>query len=98
MLKSKSVALLLMLLFSAAIFAQQSDAEGVPNDSAGPGIGGKRGELGQNFPELKERILNRIDGRLDKLQKARECVSGAQSPDQLRQCRPARTRNGEGDA
>ena len=98
MLKSASAVLLLMLSFSPAIFAQQSSAEGAPSDGAAPGIAGKRGELGQNFPELKQRILNRIDGRLDKLQKARECVAGAQSADQLRQCRPARPRSDEGDA
>jgi hypothetical protein len=98
MLKSKKYGLvLLMSLLSSAVLAQANSDGSLSRDTS-RGIGARQGQPGENFGELKQRILNRIDGRLEKLHNAKECVASAQNPQQLKQCRPAHRDNGEGDA
>jgi CHASE1-domain containing sensor protein len=45
---------------------------------------------GQKFQEVKNRLLDRLDQRIDALQKAKDCVEKAQDAQALRDCRPDR--------
>lgn len=66
------------VLISSTAFAQQQN--------------GSPGEQGQNrqqkFQEIKQRMLDRIDQRINTLQDAKSCVEQAQDPQALKACRP----------
>jgi uncharacterized protein YdeI (BOF family) len=73
------------LLISSLAFAQQQGGQ------AQSGQGQNRG---QKFQEMKQRLLDRIDQRINTLQDAKSCVDQAQDPQALKACRP---QHNEGD-
>ena len=48
---------------------------------------------GMNLSEAKQRILSRLDSRMAKLQEAKECVTNAQTKDELRACKPRKEKH-----
>ena len=82
----KALVIVLPLLISTAALAQQEQGglqgaqvqpnSAPPQDGQGPG-------RAQNFQEMKQRLLERIDQR-------RNCIAQAQDPQALRACRPQR--------
>ena len=59
--------------------------------------GGKGGEpTPEQFQEGKQKLLERIDSRIQMLQQAKSCVQQAQNREQLRACRPEGGEKGGG--
>ena len=67
---------------STAAFAQQGN----------PPAPGDKG--GQSFEQRKQQILQRMDERIQALQKNRDCLAQAQDDKAARACRPERRQRG----
>lgn len=53
-----------------------------------------KGEMkNMSISQAKEKILSRLDGRMAKLQAAKECVINAQTKEELKSCRPQRDKS-----
>lgn len=73
----------LAIILSAGARAEQKQPQG-----------GQQGGPGQEFQDVKNRMLDRVDHRIDALQKMKSCIEQARDPQSLRDCRPER---GDGD-
>src|SRR5208282_4794088 len=83
-------------LSSFAFAQQQGGLQGsqVQSNPESQQQGGQPGNQGQNrqqrFQDMKQRMLDRIDRRINTLQDAKSCVEQAQNPQALKGCRPQR--------
>ncbi len=77
----KVLFIVITLFLSAPIFAQQ---QGGAQDEQQGG----QGQNQQRFQERKQKILERMNDRLQKVQANINCVNQAQNPKELRACRP----------
>ncbi len=77
----KTLLVVFAVILSAPVFAQQQNGT----------QGGQPGEQGQNqqrFEESKQKILQRMNERLERIQANINCVNQAQNPQALKACRP----------
>ena len=78
----KTLLVVFAVILSAPVFAQQEQ-----NGAQGAQPGGQ-GQNQQRFEERKQKILQRMNERLEKIQANINCVNQAQNPQALKACRP----------
>ncbi len=74
----------------AAVFAYSLPSSAAAVDNPPPPRQTDQSLAPEKFPELKARILQRIEERLKRTQEEKACVEAAQSNEDLQKCRPER--------
>lgn len=87
----RSIILMLALMFLIA-FSGSSFSQMLAADETQPAFkeGGGKEIPPEKFDEVKSRILQRIDERMNRLRDEKACVENAKNSEGLRKCRPER--------